>query len=268
MNRIRIAVVGAAGRMGRVIVRLAAADPAFEVAAAIGIAGDPALGADAGELAGVGKLGAAVAESCTVPVDVAIDFSSPAGFAATANWCAVRRVALVSGTTGLDDADKLALREAAARTAVLWAANMSVGVNLLLKLARDAAAALGPEWDCEIVEAHHNRKADAPSGTAKALLESVCSARGVVADAVVRHGREGVIGARRPGEIGMHAVRMGGVVGDHDVHFALPGEILTLRHHAESRDVFAAGALRAARWIAGKPAGLYTMRDVLAVAGK
>jgi 4-hydroxy-tetrahydrodipicolinate reductase len=175
----------------------------------------------------------------------------------------VRHVALVSGTTGLDDADKVALRDAARETAVLWAPNMSVGVNLLLKLAHDAAAALGPNWDCEIIEAHHNRKADAPSGTAKALLESVCSARGVSADAVVRHGREGVIGARRPGEIGMHAVRMGGVIGDHDVHFALPGEIVTLRHHAESRDVFAAGALRAARWIAGRTAGLYTMRDVL-----
>lgn len=266
MNKLRIAVIGAAGRMGRAIVRLAAADPAFQVVAAVGLAGDATLGEDAGALAGVGSLGVPVRESCDLPVDLAIDFSSPAGLAASANWCALKRVGLVSGTTGLDETDKAALRDAARTTPVLWAPNMSVGVNVLLKLVSDAAAALGAGWDCEIIEAHHNRKADAPSGTAKALLESVCAARGVRPESVVRHGREGVIGSRPAAEIGVHALRIGGVVGDHDVHFGTPGEIVTLRHHAESRDVFAAGALRAARWLAGRPAGLYTMRDVLAVA--
>jgi 4-hydroxy-tetrahydrodipicolinate reductase len=266
MNKMRVVVIGAAGRMGRAIVRLAASDPAFQVAAAVGLSGDATLGEDAGVLAGVGNLGVPVRETCDVPIDLAIDFSSPTGLAASAKWCAAKRVGLVSGTTGLDEADKAVLREAARATAVLWAPNMSVGVNVLLMLVNDAAAALGAGWDCEIVEVHHNRKADAPSGTAKALLESVCAARGVAPDSVVRHGREGVIGSRPAGEIGMHALRMGGVVGDHDVHFSTAGEIVTLRHHAESRDVFAAGALRAARWLAGRPAGLYTMRDVLAVA--
>lgn len=263
MSAIRIGVAGASGRMGRAIVRLAAADAAVSLVAAISAAGDPLLGRDSGELAGVGANRVPLTDRAAGPLDVLIDFSAPAGAVAAAKWCAANRAALVSGTTGLEPLHHAALNEAAESVPVLWAPNMSVGVNLLLKLVGDVAKLLGNEWDCEIIEAHHGRKADAPSGTAKALLDAVCAARKVAPRDVVRHGREGVIGPRRAGEIGMHAVRLGGVVGDHDVHFATSGEIITLRHHAESRDVFAAGALRAARWIASRPAGLYAMRDVL-----
>jgi 4-hydroxy-tetrahydrodipicolinate reductase len=249
--------------MGRAIVRLAAADPGVRLVAGLTIAGDPSVGLDLGVVAGVQPIGVTVAEEFTVAADVLIDFTSPSACIHWARWCATQRVPFVSGTTGLDATQHEALRDAAKATPVLWASNMSVGVNLLIELAGQMARTLGETWDVEIVEAHHRQKADAPSGTAKSLLSAVCEARGTSPESAVRHGRSGAPGPRTRGEIGVHAVRMGGVVGDHDVHFASPGEIITLRHHAESRDIFARGALRAARWIAERPAGLYQMRDVL-----
>ncbi len=263
MNPIRLAVAGCCGRMGRAVLRLAAADPAFAVAAAVTVPGDAELGRDAGSVAGVGPLGVVVSERCEAACDVLIEFTTPGGMLQWARWCAQRGVALVSGTTGLGNDERAALHEAAARVAVLWAPNMSLGVNLLLRLVEQAARSLDAGWDVEIAEAHHRQKADAPSGTALALLEAVCAGRGLRADAAAVHGRCGTPGARRPEEVGVHALRLGGLVGDHDVHFGCVYEVLTLRHRALSRDAFAAGALRAARWMVGRGPGLYRMADVL-----
>lgn len=265
MTPLRLAVAGCCGRMGRTVLRLAAADPAFTVAAAVTIPDDPELGRDAGLVAGVGPLGVAVSERCVAPCDVLIEFSAPGGTVQWARWCAGRRVALVSGTTGLGESEHAVLREAAGAVPVLWAPNMSVGVNVLLRLAAEAARALGEGWDVEITEIHHRHKVDAPSGTARALLEAVCAVRGREANASAVYGRSGSPGPRPPGEVGVHALRLGGVVGDHEVHFGSAHEVLTLGHRAMSRDAFAAGALRAARWLVGRAPGLYGMDDVLGV---
>jgi 4-hydroxy-tetrahydrodipicolinate reductase len=263
MKPLRLAVLGATGRMGRTVVRLAAADAGFQLTQALTVANDPLIGQDAGLIAGVESLGVPLQSEWDGRSDAAIDFSSPAGCIAAAEFSARVGCPLVSGTTGLSTAQSETLREAARRTAILWSPNMSVGVALLLKLVEQVAASL-PDWDCEIVETHHVRKLDAPSGTARAILEAASRARRVDAHAVARHGRAPDSPPRRAGEIGVHALRVGGVVGDHDVVFGTPGETLTLRHHAESREIFAAGALRAARWIVGKPPAMYSMRDVLA----
>lgn len=265
MKPLRVAVAGAGGRMGRAIVRLLLGNPQMQLASAFTAGDDPLIGRDAGELAGVGPCGVLLTnDDRAAECDVLIEFSSAAGTRQWAGWCERHGVALVSGTTGLTDADQAALRSAAKRSPVLWAPNMSLGVSVLRELARRAAELLGPDWQIEIVETHHDRKADAPSGTARALLESVVEGRGAPAPPVIRHGREGLIGARSAEEIGMHALRIGGVIGDHSVHFGSSSEVVTLEHRALTRDVFAAGALRAARWLAGRPAGLYAMRDVLA----
>lgn len=258
MNPTRLAIVGCTGRMGRALLRLAAADTGVCVVAAITRAGDEHIGADAGKLVGLKESGVRVESDFDVSADVLIDFTTPEATLQWAETAAGRRCALVSGTTGLLPAQHAILRDASTTIPVLWAANMSVGVNILLRLVRDAARALDREWDIEIVEAHHRNKADAPSGTAKALFD----AARLDSEAAVKSGREGQ-SLRHPSEIGIHAVRMGGVVGDHDVHFASTGEMLTLSHRALSRDIFAAGAIRAAKWIAGKPPGLYTMNDVI-----
>jgi len=244
--------------MGRAIVRLAR-DAGVEIACAIAATD---VGADVGELAGIGKSGVSVvsdlAALASARTDVAIDFTGAAATAAVADAAARAKIALVSGTTGIDDAARAALDRAAATVPVLWEANMSAGVHALADLVRRAAAALGG-FDVEIVEAHHRLKVDAPSGTALLLADAAREGR----DARLVHGREGRPGARKSDEIGMHAVRGGDVIGDHHVHFFGDGERIELTHRATSRDVFAHGALRAAKWIAGKPAGRYRMRDVL-----
>ena len=264
MKRIRLGVAGATGRMGRAVIRLAAGEADFEIVAAMTIPDDPAVGRDAGQTAGIDALDVPLSTTCDARLDVLIDFTAPAATRAWAGWCAAQGAGLVSGTTGLSDDEQAALSAAAKQTPVLWAPNMSVGVNQLLRLVADAAKSLGEEWNVEICEIHHNRKADAPSGTARALLERICEARGLDARQAAVHGRSGMPGPRKPTEIGVHALRLGDAVGEHEVHFAASGETLTLRHRASSRDIFAAGALRAARWIAGRPPGLYRMTDVLA----
>lgn len=264
MSKTRVVIVGATGRMGRALVRLAGEDAQLQVVGAIGIAGDALIGADAGSVAGVRALDVPITVDCPTECDVLVDFTSPAGAVHWATWAAEKGLPIVSGSTGLEASHHDGLRAAARKSAVLWSPNMSVGVNMLLRLVREAAQLLDADWDIEISESHHRLKADAPSGTAKALLEAACEGRSVDPGAVALFGREGIVGARKRGEIGVHALRMGGIVGEHDVHFATPQEHITLSHRAESRDVFAAGALRAARWIVGKPAGLYQMRDVLA----
>lgn len=264
MTPLRLAIVGCCGRMGRAVVRLAAADAGLRIVAAVCAEGDSNIGRDVGVVAGGEPLGVAVGPRCECACDVVVEFTRPAGLTAWATWSAQRGAAFVSGTTGLDAAAEQALRDASRQVPVVWSANMSVGVNVLLELAELAARRLGPGWDIELSETHHRGKLDAPSGTAQALLAAVCAARGMRPQEAARHGRRGECGPRPAGEIGVHALRMGSVVGEHELHLAAEGEVLTLTHRALSRDIFAAGALRAARWAAGRAAGLYTMRDVLA----
>jgi 4-hydroxy-tetrahydrodipicolinate reductase len=235
-----IAVVGARGRMGQAVARLAP-EHGFEVVCAHD-AGDP-----------LARLGASGAK-------VAIDFSSPAALPAIAAEVARAGIALVSGTTGLGDDGRAALDAASRAVPVVWEPNMSVGVHVLTELVRRAVGLLGPGFDIEIVEAHHRLKADAPSGTALRLAEAARAARG---EGRLVNGREGKPGARARDEIGMHAVRGGDVIGDHTVHLLAAGERIELTHRASSRDLFATGALRVAQWIVGRPAGRYAMADVV-----
>lgn len=255
-----LAVVGATGRMGRAVVRLAA-EAGMKLVAAIG---NEHVGADAGALAGLPPLGVPVSGSigalAECGADVLIDFSSTAAFEALVPVARDSEIAIVSGTTGLDAGALRLLDEAAAHVPVLWEPNMSVGVFVLGQLAALATRALGEGFDVEIVEAHHHAKVDAPSGTALRLAERV---RGARAELALVHGREGKPGARRATELGMHAIRGGDVIGDHTVFFFGDGERVELTHRASSRDLFARGAVRCAAWLSGKPAGRYGLGDVL-----
>jgi 4-hydroxy-tetrahydrodipicolinate reductase len=256
----RVAIVGASGRMGRAVARLAVADGAELVCAVA--ASD--VGRDVGELAGIGPNGVCVVDGLAAVeharADVVIDFSAPHATLALAAIAAAAGSAIVSGTTGLSDDARLALGKAASRVPVLWEPNMSIGVHVLSQLVAQAAAALR-DWEVEIVEIHHRAKVDAPSGTALRLAEVAKSARS--GETRLVHGRHGKPGPRGADEIGMHALRGGDVVGDHAVYLMGGGERLELVHRATSRDVFAFGAVRAARWIAGKPPGTYSLYDVL-----
>jgi len=256
----RLAIVGASGRMGRAVVRLAR-EAGAEIVCAIG-ASD--MGRDAGELAGVGAIGTSVTDSVGAiehaRAAVVIDFSAPAVTLALAPIAAAAKCAVVSGTTGLTDEGSEALALAAKRVPVLWEPNMSLGVHALSQLVAQAVGLLA-DWDIEIVETHHRAKIDAPSGTALRLAEVAQRARAGATRLV--HGRQGKPGARSTGEIGMHALRGGDVIGDHTVHLMGGAERIELTHRATNRDVFAHGAVRAALWIAGKPAGPYSLRDVL-----
>jgi 4-hydroxy-tetrahydrodipicolinate reductase len=256
----RLAVVGASGRMGRALVRLAHAG-GIEVACAVGVTD---VGRDVGELAGIGPIGTCVVDGIsaveTARADVVVDFSAASATQSLAAMAARAGSAIVSGTTGLDEGARRSLDEAARRVPVLWEPNTSAGVHVLSELVARAAGALA-DWDVEIVEMHHNAKTDAPSGTALRLAQSVAGARSAATRLV--HGREGTPGPRVPAEIGVHALRGGDVVGEHVVYLVGGGERIELVHRATSRDVFAHGALRAARWIHGRPPGRYTMRDVL-----
>jgi 4-hydroxy-tetrahydrodipicolinate reductase len=260
---IRVAINGAAGRMGRRLVDLVSHEKGMKVVAALEQAGHPDLGRDAGELGGCGKLGVSLASDWAAPADVLIDFSLPAAAAARAAEAAGKGVALVIGTTGLTADQKAAIAVAAKKVPVLHSPNMSVGVNLLFRLAAEVAASLGEEYDIEIIEAHHRFKKDAPSGTALRIAEEIAAATGrnVAKDAV--YGRHGASAERKPGEIGIHAVRAGDIIGDHTVIFSGLGERIEIVHRAESRDTFARGALRAAKFLVGKRPGMYAMSDVL-----
>ena len=236
----KLAVLGAKGRMGSAVTRLASGF-GMEVVAGVDAGDDPAIIASSG-------------------AEVVIDFSAPAALALACEICEKAGVAIVSGTTGLDDDGRAALDRVAAKAPVLWEPNMSVGVHVLASLVEKALAALGPGYDVEVVETHHRMKVDAPSGTALRLAEVVKAGRD---GSHYVHGREGKPGARDSREIGMHALRGGDVVGDHTVFFFGDGERIELTHRASSRDLFAHGALRAAKWMTGKPAGLYRLADVL-----
>lgn len=263
----RIAVIGAAGRMGRAIVRAIAEGEGATLAAAVERAGSPELGQDAGILAGVAALGVTV--QAQLPragaADVWIDFSAPAASVANVRAAAAVGASIVVGTTGLSAADKEAVAAAARAIPVVLAPNMSVGVTVLLKLVADAARALGPGYDIEIVEAHHRAKRDAPSGTALRLAEAVAEATARDLAATARYERHGDVGPRTAEEIGIQTIRGGDVVGDHTVFFLGLGERVEITHKASSRDTFARGAVRAARWLSARTPGLYDMRDVLGI---
>jgi 4-hydroxy-tetrahydrodipicolinate reductase len=254
--------------MGRAVVALLAFDERLRLAAAIETAGSATLGRDAGELAGIGTLGVALTSELGVALrrsDVVIDFSHVGAVPALARAAASSRTPMVVCTTGLDAAAHAALDALAKVAPVVVAANTSVGVTVLLHLAARAAELLGEDYDVEIVELHHRHKVDAPSGTALRLAEAVAGARGLELAKAARHGRSGQVGARTPDEIGIHALRGGDVIGEHTVLLAGAGERLELTHRAHARDLFARGALRAARWVVSQPPGKYEMSDVLGI---
>jgi 4-hydroxy-tetrahydrodipicolinate reductase len=258
---IRIVVSGATGRMGTAVTELATADPSYEVIG--GIDRDHSV-AQPGGISD--PMTIAGAPSLLQGADVVIDFSAPPFLTELLEHCstALAGKGLVIGTTGLGPEVERLLEQTARHSAVLRAANFSVGVNLLLALAERAASVLGPEeFDIEIVETHHRRKEDAPSGTALALGEAVAAGRGIALEQVRQDGRTGRPGARARGEIGFHSLRGGDVIGDHQVHFISDMERIELAHRAGDRRIFAAGALRAAGWLVGREAGSYSMRDLL-----
>jgi 4-hydroxy-tetrahydrodipicolinate reductase len=265
---LRIGVVGAAGRMGRMVIRAICetggdSGGAAVLSGAIEAAGSPHLGADAGTLAERPALGVAIGDDPRAlfeGADVVIDFTRPAASVGFAALAAETRTAHVIGTTGLADEDLAAIGRAARETAIVQAYNMSVGVNLLAALVRQAAAALDPSFDIEIVEMHHRHKVDAPSGTAILLGRAAAAGRNVALDAVRAIDRDG---RRQEGAIGFASLRGGDVVGDHSVILAGAGERIELTHRASDRGLFARGALRAALWTRGRKPGLYDMTDVL-----
>jgi 4-hydroxy-tetrahydrodipicolinate reductase len=265
MPTISLAIAGAAGRMGRRLIALASEQPqVFQLTAAIDASGTSFIGQDAGTLAGVSSTGVAIAPTLAGNPAVLIDFSAPAATRALIPVCVERKVAMIIGTTGLTPADHEQIAKASISIPILQATNTSLGVTVLLAVAAQVARQLGEAYDIEIVEAHHNQKKDAPSGTALSLAEAICKATGRDAQKDLVHGREGE-DPRRPKTIGMHAVRMGDVVGEHTIYYATPGERIEIKHVATNRDTFARGALRAAQFLAGRNPGRYTMNDVLGV---
>lgn len=260
----KIAIHGATGRMGLAIARLAKKDHGVEIVGAIAHAEAPEQGRDIGELAGIGPVGVVVTPdvgSGILGADVVIDFSITRAVPMIAKAAERAKIPLVSGTTGLSDEAQKAIDAAARKIPVLWAANMSLGVEVLSELVKQAVMQLGPAFDIEIVETHHGGKVDSPSGTAHRLAEA---AREVRSDLQSRYGREGIIGARPKDEIGIFALRGGDIIGDHSVHLLGPGERLELTHRATHRDLFAHGALRAASWLGTiETPGKYTIRDLV-----
>ncbi|MCG6967410.1 MAG: 4-hydroxy-tetrahydrodipicolinate reductase [Chromatiaceae bacterium] len=263
---IRVAVVGAAGRMGRTLIQAVTAAEGVSLTAATETPDSSLVGADAGEVAGVGKLGVMISHSLTKVVDdfdVVIDFTGPAATMVHLDVCRKHGRAMVVGTTGLSDEQKGAIKAAAAEIGIVFAPNMSVGVNLCFRLLELAARVMGEDADIEIIEAHHRHKVDAPSGTALGMGEVVAKALGRELKEVAVYGREGHTGARDPKTIGFETIRAGDVVGEHTVWFATEGERVEITHKASSRMTFAKGAVRAATWLTGQGKGLFDMQDVL-----
>jgi 4-hydroxy-tetrahydrodipicolinate reductase len=257
-----LAITGAAGRMGQRLVALARQSGEFDVVAAIERPDHEMLSRDAGEVAGVGKIGVPLTADLQATPQVLIDFTAPASMRHWLNVCRGRGIGMVIGTTGLQADDQASIDQAAGDIPVLQAPNMSLGVNLLFKVAAEVAKRLGDDYDIEIVEGHHRFKKDAPSGTAMGLADAILKGTGKSRDALVydRHGDEAL---RKRGDIGMHALRIGDEVGRHTAYFAALGERLELTHVATNRDTFVHGALRAAKWLAGRKPGRYSIADVL-----
>lgn len=263
MTKTRVAINGAAGRMGRRLIALGSADPELQIVAALERGGHPELGQDAGPLAGVPALGVALTAALDAEADVLVDFSLPAGADAATALCLQSRLPLVMATTGLEEPQKLQLQAAAEKIPIVWAPSMSLAVNLTMKLATMAAGALknaSGGADVEIIERHHRYKKDSPSGTALRFGELIAAQMGQTKQT---HGREGVVGERPHGEIGYHAVRAGDNPGEHTILFGLLGESIELTVRATNRDCYVHGAFAAAKFVARQPPGLYTMNDVL-----
>jgi 4-hydroxy-tetrahydrodipicolinate reductase len=268
---VRIGVTGAAGRMGRTLMEaIALAGGGLRLSAALEQPGSSLLGADAGELAGLGRNGILVADDLAAVIDVIdvlVDFTVPAATLANVALCAEHGKAVVIGTTGFTAEQQQLIDRAASRVPICKASNFSTGVNLCFKLLDMAARVLGDEVDVEIVEAHHRHKIDAPSGTALSMGGVVANALGRDLAKVAVYGREGQTGARDRDTIGFATIRAGDIVGDHTVIFAAEGERIEITHKASSRMSFARGAVRAAGWVAGRQPGLYDMQDVLGIRG-
>jgi 4-hydroxy-tetrahydrodipicolinate reductase len=265
MSEVRVVIAGAGGRMGRALLDAATSTPGVKLAAALDVAGAEWAGRDAGDLCSPAR-GIAIGSDAAAALrdaDVLIDFTRPEGTLAHLRACRAARRAMVVGTTGFAPAGLDEIRAAARDIAIVMAPNMSIGVNVLAKLVAMASRVLGPDYDAEVFEIHHRMKVDAPSGTALMLGEAAAKARGgaLAKDGV--YARHGVTGERKGGTVGFSVARGGDVVGDHTVHFLADGERLELTHRATSRDNFARGAIRAAKFVAGKPAGLYDLEDVL-----
>jgi 4-hydroxy-tetrahydrodipicolinate reductase len=264
----KIAVMGAAGRMGRELVRVIAAQPGCVVSGGTEAAGSVAVGKDIGALAGLDRLGVAISSDAGAVIadaDAILDFTSPQATAHFAALAATSKTIHVIGTTGFDAAGEAALAAAAKNTVIIKSGNMSLGVNLLAALTKKVASALGQDFDIEIVEMHHRMKVDAPSGTALMLGEAAAEGREIDLTERSVRARDGHTGARKSGDIGFAVLRGGSVVGDHTVIFAGDGERIELTHRASDRGIFARGAVKAALWGKGRPAGFYSMTDVLGI---
>jgi len=269
MSDMRLIVAGAGGRMGHTLIHALAATQGAALAGAVEAAGSAVIGRDAGELAGLGKNGILVAADVEPLLDRAdglLDFTVPAATAVLAELTARKGLVHVIGTTGLTGENDELIAEAAKRAVIVKSGNMSMGVNLLAALVKRVARTLDEAFDVEILEMHHNKKVDSPSGTALMFGRAAAAGRGIDLDRHSVRGRDGVTGARRAGDIGFAALRGGSVVGDHTVIFAGPAERIEFVHKAEDRMVFARGAIRAALWARGKKPGLYSMADVLGLA--
>lgn len=263
---IKVGVIGAGGRMGRMLIEAINDNPQTTLNAAIERQGSSLVGADAGEVAAIGHLNVQIVDDLQAVVDdidVLIDFSLPDATEKNMQVCAEHNVAMVIGTTGFNEQQEQVLAKASEKIAIVYAGNYSTGVNLSLKLLEMAAKAFGTEADVEVIEAHHKHKIDAPSGTAYMMAEAVADARGQNLKDVAVYGREGQTGEREAGTIGIHAIRGGEIIGDHTVMFIADGEVVEITHRARARMTFAAGAVRAATWVIQQPTGQYNMQDVL-----
>jgi len=265
MGELRVIVVGASGRMGRMLVRAVSESIYTTLVGATERAGSEYIGRDAGELAAVDARGVIIVDdiNACVEADLVIDFTAPAATLNHAAYVAQKGMAMVVGTTGFDAGQAQQLRDTLSHSAVVMAANYSVGVNLALNLIEKAARVLGNDYDAEIFEAHHKHKVDAPSGTALAMGKSLAAGRGVVLDDVAVLSREGITAARRAGDIGFSVVRGGNIVGEHQAMFIADEERIEINHIASDRMVFARGAVRAAAWLSAQTDGWYNMQDVL-----
>jgi 4-hydroxy-tetrahydrodipicolinate reductase len=269
MPGMRLVVVGAAGRMGQALVRAVARSEGVTLAAAIERERSPALGQDAGLMAGLGMTGVTISDDpllAFAQADGVLDFTVPEASVAFAGLAAQARIVHVVGTTGFGAADFAALQAAARHAVIIQSGNFGLGINVLAQLVRQAARALDMDYDIEIVEMHHRMKIDAPSGTALLLGEAAAAGRGLALKDHMDKARDGHHGARKPGDIGFASLRGGTVAGEHSVVFAGPGERITLSHSAESRDNFANGAVKAALWGMGRKPGAFSMADVLGLA--
>ena len=263
---IKVGVIGAGGRMGRMLIEAVQDNSQTTLNAAIERQGSSLVGADAGEVAAIGRLEVQIVDDLKVvinDIDVLIDFSLPDATEQNMQICAENNVAMVIGTTGFNEQQEQVLAKASEKIAIVYAGNYSTGVNLSLKLLGMAAKAFGEDADVEVIEAHHKHKIDAPSGTAYMMAEAVAEARGQNLKDVAVYGREGQTGERKAGTIGIHAIRGGEIIGDHTVMFIADGEVVEITHRARARMTFAAGAVRAATWVIKQEVGQYNMQDVL-----